>query len=81
MPWVIFTLFGRMHVYLFGAAPVPLLMQLPRRSGDPTMWAANMPTTAADHAVHAVEVVGEAGLSVRERSISAGGRGEPCVDG
>jgi hypothetical protein len=78
---VIFTVLGRIHVYRFESVPMTLLVQLPGRSGDPTMWAANMPTGAAERAVHAVEILGEAGLSVRKRPISAGVRGEPCVDG
>jgi len=53
---VIFTVFGRMHVYRFGSVPMTLLVQLPGWSGDPTMWAANMPTGAAERAVHAVEI-------------------------
>ncbi|GAA1225066.1 hypothetical protein [Pseudonocardia alaniniphila] len=67
-----------MHVHRFGPVPVTLVVQPPAQGGNPTMWATIMPTTAAGHASHAVEILGE-GLPER---VDLGWKpGEPCVDG
>lgn len=63
------TDFGRVHTYRFGTgAGVPLVL-LPGRAGSTTMWGANLPAWAAERTVHAIEVLGEPGLSVQERPI------------
>ena len=63
------TRFGRVHVYRFGKyAGVPLVL-LPGRNGCTSMWEPNLPTWAAHRTVYAVEVLGEAGLSVQEQPI------------
>lgn len=66
---VIPTEFGRVHVHRFGRAAGTPLVLLPGRSGSTTMWEPNIPAWAAERTVHAVEILGEAGLSVQERPI------------
>jgi pimeloyl-ACP methyl ester carboxylesterase len=70
---VVATDFGRVHVHHFGSGPGTPLVLLPGRSGSTTMWAPNLPAWAARRPVHAVEVLGEAGLSVQEREIRDAG--------
>jgi pimeloyl-ACP methyl ester carboxylesterase len=60
---------GRVHVYRFGTDARTPLVLLPGRSGSTTMWEPNLPAWAAERTVYAVEVLGEAGLSVQEREI------------
>ncbi len=66
---VIATEFGRVHVYRFGTDDGVPLVLLPGRAGSTTMWEPNIPVWAAERRVYAVEVLGEAGLSVQERPI------------
>ena len=66
---VVPTDFGRVHVHHFGSDPRTPLVLLPGRSGSAAMWAPNLPAWAAQRTVHAIEVLGEAGLSVQEREI------------
>ncbi|OLT14697.1 hypothetical protein BJF78_17675 [Pseudonocardia sp. CNS-139] len=70
---VVPTEFGRVHVHRFGDAAGPPLVLLPGRSGSTTMWEPNLPAWAAARTVYAVEVLGEAGLSVQEREIRDAG--------
>jgi pimeloyl-ACP methyl ester carboxylesterase len=63
------TGFGRVHVYRFGDADGVPFVLLPGRSGSTTMWAPNLPAWIAERTVYAVEILGEAGLSVQERPI------------
>ena len=63
------TDFGRVYVYRFGeAAGVPLLL-LPGRAGSTTMWEPQLPAWSTQRTVYAVEILGEAGLSVQQRPI------------
>jgi pimeloyl-ACP methyl ester carboxylesterase len=66
---VVDTDFGRVHIHRFGDGRGTPLVLLPGRSGSTTMWEPNLPTWAAKRTVYAVEVLGEAGLSVQEREI------------
>jgi pimeloyl-ACP methyl ester carboxylesterase len=63
------TDFGRVHVYRFGDQDGVPFVLLPGRSGSTTMWAPNLPAWIAERTVYAVEILGEAGLSVQERPI------------
>jgi pimeloyl-ACP methyl ester carboxylesterase len=66
---VVPTGFGRVYVYRFGeAAGVPLVL-LPGRGGSTTMWEPQLPAWSAQRTVYAVEILGEAGLSVQQRPI------------
>ena len=66
---VVRTDFGRVYVYRFGeAAGVPLVL-LPGRAGSTTMWEPQLPAWSAQRTVYAVEILGEAGLSVQQRPI------------
>jgi hypothetical protein len=60
------TDFGRVHVYRFGHQDGVPLVLLPGRSGSTTMWAPNLPAWIAERTVYAVEILGEAGLSVQD---------------
>jgi pimeloyl-ACP methyl ester carboxylesterase len=64
------TAFGTVRTYAFGsprsAAAAPLVL-LPGRSSGVPMWASNVRDLAEDRAVHAVDTLGDAGLSVQTR--------------
>jgi pimeloyl-ACP methyl ester carboxylesterase len=67
------TAFGRVYVHRFGRGTGIPLVLLPGRSGSTAMWAPNLPDWAARRPVLAVEVLGEAGLSVQECEIRDAG--------
>jgi pimeloyl-ACP methyl ester carboxylesterase len=66
---VVPTDFGRVYVYRFGEAVGGPLVLLPGRAGSTTMWEPQLPAWSAQRSVYAVEILGEAGLSVQQRPI------------
>lgn len=63
------TDFGRVHVIQFGNHPGRPLVLLPGRSGSTTMWEPNLHAWMERRTVYAIEVLGEAGMSVQKKPI------------
>ncbi|MDY6997731.1 MAG: alpha/beta fold hydrolase [Actinomycetota bacterium] len=64
------TGFGDVRVYRFdGPGPATPVVLLPGRNASTPMWRANLPGLVARRTVYAVDLLGEAGMSVQTRPI------------